>query len=89
MYPPSYPAVRGRTSRRQEVSDRSEALEGGGAALGPPSRTTFAPEERVSVGVRVRVTPAHIDPTMALHPVAWIVRGDDIVDRWPIDLRGW
>jgi D-serine deaminase-like pyridoxal phosphate-dependent protein len=40
-------------------------------------------------GDRVRVIPAHIDPTMAMHEVAWIVRGDDVVDRWPIDLRGW
>jgi D-serine deaminase-like pyridoxal phosphate-dependent protein len=50
---------------------------------------TFAPQQDVSVGDRVRVTPAHIDPTMAMHEHAWIVRGDDIVDRWPIDLRGW
>ncbi len=41
------------------------------------------------VGARVRVTPAHIDPTMAMHEAAWIVRGDDVIDRWPIDLRGW
>jgi D-serine deaminase-like pyridoxal phosphate-dependent protein len=50
---------------------------------------TFAPHERVRIGDRVRVTPAHIDPTMALHPVAWIVRSDEVIDRWPIDLRGW
>jgi D-threonine aldolase len=40
-------------------------------------------------GDRVRVIPAHIDPTMAMHETAWIVRGDEVVDRWPIDLRGW
>jgi D-serine deaminase-like pyridoxal phosphate-dependent protein len=42
-----------------------------------------------AVGARVRVVPAHIDPTMALHEVAWLVRDDEVVDRWPIDLRGW
>jgi D-serine deaminase-like pyridoxal phosphate-dependent protein len=41
------------------------------------------------VGDKVRVTPAHIDPTMAMHEVAWAVNRDTIVDRWGIDLRGW
>ena len=52
---------------------------------------TFAPHEhhRVKVGDRVRVVPAHVDPTMAMHDVAWLVRGDEVLERWPIDLRGW
>ncbi len=50
---------------------------------------TFAPAEAVRVGERVRVTPAHVDPTMAMHDTAWVVRGDEVVDRWAIDLRGW
>ena len=41
------------------------------------------------VGDRVHVLPAHVDPTMALHEVAWVVRGEEVVDRWAIDLRGW
>jgi len=41
------------------------------------------------VGSRIRVTPAHIDPTLAMHDVAWIVRDDEVIDRWSIDLRGW
>lgn len=41
------------------------------------------------VGDRVRVVPAHIDPTMAMHSVAWLIKGDEVIDRWPIDLRGW
>ncbi len=41
------------------------------------------------IGDRVRVTPAHIDPTMAMHSVAHIVQNDSVVDAWPIDLRGW
>jgi hypothetical protein len=24
-----------------------------------------------------------------MHEAAWLVRGDEVVDRWPIDLRGW
>jgi len=50
---------------------------------------TFAKVPPASIGERVLVTPAHIDPTMAMHDTAWIVRGDEVVDRWPIDLRGW
>ena len=50
---------------------------------------TFAGDEPPSVGERVRVTPAHVDPTMAMHEVAWLVRADEVVDRWDIDLRGW
>jgi len=41
------------------------------------------------VGSRVRVVPAHIDPTVAMHATAWVVCGDEVVDRWPVDLRGW
>jgi D-serine deaminase-like pyridoxal phosphate-dependent protein len=50
---------------------------------------TFAPERPVAVGERVRVVPAHIDPTIAMHEAVWLVDGDEVVDRWPIDLRGW
>ncbi len=50
---------------------------------------TFAPGDPVAVGDRVRVVPAHIDPTMALHEAVWVVEDDVVVDRWPIDLRGW
>jgi D-serine deaminase-like pyridoxal phosphate-dependent protein len=50
---------------------------------------TYAPTARPSVGDRVRVVPAHVDPTMAMHDALWLVRGDEVIDRWPIDLRGW
>jgi len=42
-----------------------------------------------TVGGRIRVVPAHVDPTMALHERVWVARGDEIVDEWAIDLRGW
>jgi D-serine deaminase-like pyridoxal phosphate-dependent protein len=50
---------------------------------------TFAPKEPVGVGDRVTLVPAHVDPTMAMHEAAWVVRDDEVIDRWPIDLRGW
>lgn len=43
----------------------------------------------VKVGDRVRVWPAHIDPTLAYHERLHLVDGEAIVDVWAIDLRGW
>jgi D-serine deaminase-like pyridoxal phosphate-dependent protein len=50
---------------------------------------TFVPERPLRVGDRVRVWPAHIDPTVAYHSHAVVVDGEEVLDRWPIDLRGW
>jgi D-serine deaminase-like pyridoxal phosphate-dependent protein len=56
---------------------------------------TFAPAagptsgDRLRPGDRVRVAPAHIDPTVSQHEAMWLVHGDEVVDRWPVDLRGW
>ena len=43
----------------------------------------------VSVGDRVRLLPAHLDPTVAKHDRMWVLDGDEVVDEWPVDLRGW
>jgi D-serine deaminase-like pyridoxal phosphate-dependent protein len=51
--------------------------------------TTFAPEEPVAVGDRIRVLPAHVDPTVALHERMHLVQGDEVVETWAVDLRGW
>jgi len=69
-----------------------ETLDGHGADVWflSDEHVTFVPHAGVvAVGDRVRVVPAHIDPTMAMHEVAWLVRGPEVLDRWPIDLRGW
>jgi D-serine deaminase-like pyridoxal phosphate-dependent protein len=42
-----------------------------------------------AVGDRVRVLPAHVDPTIALHERMHLVRGDEVLDTWAVDLRGW
>jgi D-serine deaminase-like pyridoxal phosphate-dependent protein len=42
-----------------------------------------------SVGERVRVLPAHVDPTIALHERMHLVRSDEVLDTWAVDLRGW
>ncbi|MEQ1701479.1 MAG: alanine racemase [Ilumatobacteraceae bacterium] len=69
-----------------------ETLDGQGADVWflSDEHVTFVPHAGVaSIGDRVRVVPAHIDPTMAMHEIAWLVRGNEVLDRWPIDLRGW
>jgi D-threonine aldolase len=45
--------------------------------------------EPVQVGDRIRLWPAHIDPTVAYHERLHVVQGDEVVDTWPVDLRGW
>ena len=52
----------------------------------------FSPPEGGSlpqVGDRVRVLPAHVDPTMAYHERLYLVAGDRVLEGWPVDLRGW
>jgi D-serine deaminase-like pyridoxal phosphate-dependent protein len=43
----------------------------------------------VAPGDRVRVLPAHVDPTVAKHERLYVVDGGDVVDQWEIDLRHW
>ncbi|HEY5250362.1 MAG TPA: metal-activated pyridoxal enzyme, partial [Acidimicrobiales bacterium] len=50
---------------------------------------TFKPGRPVVVGDRVRVTPAHVDPTVAKHERIHVIDGDDVLEIWPVDLRGW
>ena len=47
------------------------------------------PTRRAAVGDRIRVVPAHVDPTVAFHERIHVVRDDEVVDIWPVDLRGW
>ena len=50
---------------------------------------TFGAAALPAVGDRIRVVPAHVDPTVAYHDRLHVVQGDKIVDTWPVDLRGW
>ena len=47
----------------------------------------------VRVGDRVRVLPAHVDPTVAMHERLHVADGVHpdaaVLDVWPVDLRGW
>ncbi len=82
-----------------DVGQKSLGMDHGNPTIDGP-RGWFCSDEHVTVspteggtvpqvGERQLVVPAHVDPTMAMHEAAWLVRGDEILDRWAIDLRGW
>jgi D-serine deaminase-like pyridoxal phosphate-dependent protein len=50
---------------------------------------TYAAVPPPKPGERVRIRPAHVDPTVAKHERMHLVDGDEVVEVWPIDLRGW
>jgi D-threonine aldolase len=64
-------------------------IDGGTVWFCSDEHTTFAMPTRPMVGDRIRVIPAHVDPTLAQHDAIWVIDGDEVIDRWPIDLRGW
>jgi D-serine deaminase-like pyridoxal phosphate-dependent protein len=42
-----------------------------------------------AVGDHVRIWPAHVDPTIALHERMHLVDGDHVIETWAVDLRNW
>ena len=54
-----------------------------------PDDPRDAPESSVSICDRVRVWPAHVDPTVAYHERMFVTAGDEVLDVWQVDLRGW
>ena len=50
---------------------------------------TFVPSRDVKVGQRVRLHPAHVDPTVAYHEALHVVRENEVLETWPVDMRGW
>jgi len=75
--------------KTQGMDHGNPSIEGATVRRLSDEHINFEPETRLSIGDRVKIIPAHIDPTMAMHEAAWLVRGDEVIDRWPIDLRGW
>jgi len=65
------------------------ALEGGRVLFCSDEHLTFAPDRRVRVGERVRLWPAHVDPTVAYHERMHLVDGERVLESWAVDLRGW
>jgi D-serine deaminase-like pyridoxal phosphate-dependent protein len=65
------------------------AVEGAETWLIADEHITFSLESPAKLGDKVRVTPAHVDPTVAYHQTLHLVDGDNVVESWPVDLRGW
>ena len=64
-------------------------VDGGTVWFCSDEHITFAPDRALHVGDRVRIVPAHVDPTVAYHESIHVVSGTEIVETWEIDLRGW
>jgi D-serine deaminase-like pyridoxal phosphate-dependent protein len=67
-------------------------VEGGKLWFVSDEHTTYAPadgSQLPKVGDRVRVIPAHIDPTIAKHERMHIVDSADVLETWDVDLRHW
>ncbi|RLC57933.1 MAG: DSD1 family PLP-dependent enzyme [Chloroflexi bacterium] len=50
---------------------------------------TLPPASAITVGDRIRLIPSHIDPTINLHDVIYVLEGDRVTDVWPIAARGY
>jgi len=68
---------------------KPDLAEGGMVLIVSDEHLTIVPEQPVKVGDRVRVVPAHCDPTVAYHQRVHVVDGEDVLDSWEVDLRGW
>ena len=73
--------------KAQSMDHGNPELDGSTIWFCSDEHTTFSPPR--PVGDRVRLIPGHVDPTMAMHERAYLVADDEVVDVWPIDLRGW
>ncbi|ALE74250.1 metal-activated pyridoxal enzyme [Pseudonocardia sp. EC080625-04] len=65
------------------------SVPGGNVWFCSDEHLVFALDAPPRAGDRVRIDPAHVDPTVALHERMHVVDGDDVLDTWPVDLRGW
>jgi D-threonine aldolase len=68
---------------------KPDMADGGIVLVVSDEHVTFVPETAVKVGNLVRVLPAHCDPTVALHEELHLVSGDEVLETWKVDLRGW
>jgi D-serine deaminase-like pyridoxal phosphate-dependent protein len=75
--------------KAQSMDHGNPAIDGAQVWFCSDEHVTFAPDQPVKVGDRIQVTPAHVDPTVACHDKMYIVDGDDVLEIWPVDLRGW
>jgi D-serine deaminase-like pyridoxal phosphate-dependent protein len=75
--------------KAQSMDHGNPTIDGAEVWFCSDEHVTFAPERAVKVGDRIRVRPGHVDPTVALHEKMFVVDGEDVLETWPVDLRGW
>ncbi|HZJ72422.1 MAG TPA: alanine racemase, partial [Planctomycetota bacterium] len=73
--PDGHGLVLGTRSRVQRLSEEHGVID-------------VAPGDSFRVGQKVRVLPNHACVVSNLHDHVWVIRGDDIVDRWAVAARG-
>jgi len=66
-------------------------IEGANLWFCSDEHVTFSCDPLPTVGDRIRVIPAHVDPTIAYHTHMHLLSpaGDEVAESWPVDLRGW
>ena len=62
---------------------------GGDVMIVSDEHITFIPQTPVEIGDRIRILPAHVDPTVAYHERIHLVRDGEVLETWEVDLRGW
>jgi D-serine deaminase-like pyridoxal phosphate-dependent protein len=48
----------------------------------------FNQDVNLALGERMELIVSHCDPTVNLFNELWITKGDEVIDRWDISLRG-
>lgn len=56
--------------------------------MGDEHGALIAPDHAFKLGDRVTLTPPHCDPTVNLYDAYHVVRGDTLIDIWPVTARG-
>lgn len=86
---PQIPGARVLFCSDEHVTFVSGDLSGEADDAVPASPIEWQAPRTIRVGDRVRLIPAHVDPTIAYHERLFVVEGEEVVDEWAIDLRGW
>jgi len=77
--------------KSQGMDHGNPSWEHGDVFIMSDEHVTLVPHDMAvwKIGDRVRLEPAHVDPTVAKHEQMWVVDGEQVVDRWAVDLRHW
>jgi D-threonine aldolase len=75
--------------KAQGMDHGNPEIEGARVWFCSDEHVTFAPDVPLRVGDRIRVWPAHVDPTVAYHARLHLVRDEEVLEVLEVDLRGW